>query len=90
MRAFEAAGLSRQQAEALTRTVTDVITAAREESSGSFVSKGALQTALLERDARLAGFRAEVSKDTERLSAALDRLRAELKAEVDKSTAAQR
>ena len=101
MRAFEAAGLTRDQAESLTRTVTAVVTAAKEESSGAYVSKGALHTALMERDAQLAGFRAEVGKaaelqaaaltrDTERLGAALDRVRAELRAEVDKATAAQR
>jgi len=101
MRSFEAAGLSRDQAEALTRTVTAVVTAAKEDQAGAYVTKGALHTALLERDARLAGFRAEVSKaaelqaaalnrDTERLGAALDRVRAELRAEVDKATAAQR
>ncbi len=101
MRSFEAAGLSRQQAEALTRTVTTVVTAAKEDQAGAYVTKGALHTALLERDARLAGFRAEVGKaaelqaaaltrDTERLGAALDRVRAELRAEVEKATAAQR
>lgn len=101
MRSFEAAGLSRQQAEALTRTVTAVLTAAKEDQAGAYVTKGALQTSLLERDARLASFRAEVSKgaelqaaavtrDTERLGAALDRVRSELRAEVEKATAAQR
>jgi ABC-type phosphate transport system auxiliary subunit len=101
MRSFEAAGLSRQQAEALTRTVTAVVTAAKEDQAGAYVTKGSLQTALLERDARVASFRAETGKaaelqaaaltrDTERLGAALDRVRAELRAEVDKATAAQR
>jgi hypothetical protein len=66
-----------------------------------FVAKTDLERAAMETDARVAAFRSEVSKsqdlhiaslsrDTERLTASLDKVRSEIRYEVDKLTSATR
>lgn len=101
MKSFEAAGLTRAQAEELTTTLTQVLCLNREKISEGFVAKAQLERTVLEQDARVAALRSEVTKgqelhlaslarDTERLTASLDRVRAEIRAEADKLTAATR
>jgi hypothetical protein len=115
MRRFEKQGMSRQQAEALTEHMTELICTNREKIIEQFVSKAALEKvrgrsargtgpygeaagplrparlqAVLEQEARIAGFRSEVSKsqelhlasvtrDIERLSNQLEKIKAEIR-----------
>ncbi|KAK9806847.1 hypothetical protein WJX72_004812 [[Myrmecia] bisecta] len=101
MRRFETIGMTRQQSEALTEHLTEILCLNKEKIADSFVSKFALEKAVLEQEARIAGFKSEVSKsqelhlasltrDTERLTANLEKIRAEIRYEVDKLTASQR
>jgi len=115
MRRFEKQGMSRQQAEALTEHMTELICTNREKIIEQFVSKAALEKvrgrgacgaeprgaaagplrparlqAVLEQEARIAGFRSEVSKsqelhlasvtrDIERVSNQLEKIKAEIR-----------
>lgn len=101
MRGLEKTGLTRQQAETLTNYMTEVLCTNKEKIAESFVSKSALEKAVLEQEARIAGFKSEVSKsqelhlasltrDTERLTNNLEKIRAEIRYEIDKLTASQR
>jgi hypothetical protein len=101
MKSFEASGLTRPQAEQLTATLTQLLCLNREKISEGFVPKSALEKVVLEHEARVAALRSEVTKgqelhlaslarDTERLTASLDRVRSEIRTEADKLTAATR
>jgi hypothetical protein len=101
MKRYEALGMSRDQAEALTRTVTDVLCRNRELLAETYVSTATLEKSELKAEASIAGFRAEVLKsqelqvatstrETERLQASLDKVKSEIRYEVDKLTASQR
>jgi len=101
MKSLEASGLTRAQAEELTTTLTQVLCLNRERISEGFVAKSALEKVVLEHEARVAALRSEVTKgqelhlaslarDTERLTASLDRVRSEIRTEADKLTAATR
>ena len=101
MKSFEASGLTRPQAEELTTTLTQLLCLNRERISEGFVAKSALEKVVLEHEARVAALRSEVTKgqelhlaslarDTERLTASLDRVRSEIRTEADKLTAATR
>ena len=101
MKSLEASGLTRAQAEELTTTLTQVLCLNRERISEGFVAKSALEKVILEHEARVAALRSEVTKgqelhlaslarDTERLTASLDRVRSEIRTEADKLTAATR
>ena len=101
MRKYERLGLSRDQAEALTGTVTEVLCTTRERLAETYVSKASLEKAVLESNASIAGFRAEslktqelqvatFTRDTERLQSNLEKVRSEIRYEVDKLTASQR
>lgn len=101
MRKFEQAGMSREQAENLTATLTEVICTNRDRMSEYYVSKAALERSELEASASIAGFRAEVLKsqelhvatftrDAERLQVNIEKLRSEIRYEIDKLTASQR
>lgn len=101
MKSFEASGLTRPQAEELTSTLTQLLCLNRERISEGFVAKSALEKVVLEHEARVAALRSEVTKgqelhlaslarDTERLTASLDRVRSEIRTEADKLTAATR
>jgi len=93
--------MTREQAEALTGTITQVLCTNRERLEEMYVAKTALEKSELEASASIAGFRAEVLKsqelqvatftrDTERLQANLEKVRSEIRYEVDKLTASQR
>lgn len=62
---FERLGMTRQQAEALTHTLTDVLCANRDQLAQSYVSVISLDKTTLEQEARQAGFRSEVLKSQE-------------------------
>lgn len=101
MKRYESLGLSREQAEALTRVVTEVLVKNREMLAETYVSIAALEKSELKAEASISGFRAEVLKsqelqeatstrETERLQANLDKVKSEIRYEVDKLTASQR
>jgi hypothetical protein len=101
MKKFEELGLSRNQAEALTRVVTDVLRQNIDALANTYVSTTALQMSELRAESLISGFRAEVMKiqelqeatsirETERLQANLDKVKSEIRYEVDKLTASQR
>ena len=100
-RQLESAGLSRGQSDALTELVARTLCTNREKISAGFVSHADLAKTVFEHEARVAAFRAEVSKsqdfavssltrDAERLTGSLDKVRAEIRYEVDKLTSATR
>jgi len=101
MKRYEGLGLSREQAEALTQVVTDVLLRNREMLANTYVSVAALEMAEMRAESSISGFRAEVMKiqelqeatsirETERLQANLDKVKSEIRYEVDKLTASQR
>jgi hypothetical protein len=101
MKRLEELGLSRTQAEALTRVVTDVLRQNIDALANSYVSNTALQMSELRAESMISGFRAEVMKiqelqeatsirETERLQANLEKIKSEIRYEVDKLTASQR
>lgn len=101
MKRFEELGLSRNQAEALTRVVTDVLKQNIDALANTYVSNTALQMSELRAESSISGFRAEVMKiqelqeatsirETERLQANLEKIKSEVRYEVDKLTASQR
>jgi hypothetical protein len=101
MKRFEELGLSREQAEALTRVVTSVLRQNIDKLAASYVSNSALQMSELRAESLISGFRAEVMKiqelqeatsirETERLQSNLDKVKSEIRYEVDKLTASQR
>jgi hypothetical protein len=101
MKRFERLGVTREQAEALTHTLTELMCSQRDRLSEDCASKAALEKSELQSQASIAGFRAEVTKaqelqvatftrDTERLQANLEKVRSEIRYEIDKLTAAQR
>jgi hypothetical protein len=57
MKKLESIGLSRPQAEALTRHMTELLCANKEKVADAFVSKSFLEKSVLEQEARIAGFR---------------------------------
>lgn len=101
VRRFESAGVPRPEAEKLAQYVAAELCEHRERLAETFVTKSALDKALLSQDATIAAFRAEVStsqqlhqaafvRDADRLQAGLDSLKSEVRYEVDKLTASQR
>ena len=101
MKQYEANGLSRGQAEALTRQITAVILSVCAYNDSKYITNEALERLVIELRAQqkhqaqelqvqqqvhLAG----MSKDTERLQAQLDKFKADIKHEVDKLTANQK
>jgi len=101
MKQYEAAGLSRGQAEALTRQITELVLASSAYNDAKFITHAALERLLIELRAqqRHQGQElvvqqqvhlASMSKDTERLQAQLDKFKADIKHDVDKLTANQK
>ncbi|PRW60283.1 Mitochondrial calcium uniporter regulator 1 [Chlorella sorokiniana] len=100
-RQLESLGLTRMQAEALTQHLTTILCQNKEKLEEFYASKVALEMSILEQEAKHAGFRSEVLKsqelqvatftrDTERLQANLEKIRSEIRYEIDKLTASQR
>jgi formylmethanofuran dehydrogenase subunit B len=87
------AGLNRNQAEALTRHLTEIILSQTAFNKGLFVSKGELERVMIQIEARQKQFQQEIqvahevhygtmSKEAERLNGQLDRFKADIKHEV--------
>lgn len=101
MKELELIGLSRKQAEQLTRQVTDLLVLNKLRTDEQYVSKTSLEKVILEQEANIVGFKTEISKsqdmfsanilkDLERQQSFLDKMRAEVRHEIDKLTASQR
>lgn len=93
--------MTREQAEALTASITDILCTNRDRMAEYYVSRAALEKSELQASASISGFRAEVLKsqelqvatftrDSERLQVNLEKLRSEIRYEIDKLTASQR
>ena len=100
-RRFEAAGLARAQAEALTEHITTAVVLDRVRLSEKFVARADLEKVLVEQDARVGSLKAELvqkqeahlatlHKDLERQQNFLEKMRSETRHEIDKLTASQR
>ncbi|KAF6251814.1 hypothetical protein COO60DRAFT_582446 [Scenedesmus sp. NREL 46B-D3] len=98
---FETMGLSREQAEHLAVYLSEQIVLDRIRLSEKFTAKVELEKSMLEQDARIGGFKAELvqkqdmhlatlQKDLDRQQNYLDKIRSEVRHEIDKLSASQR
>lgn len=101
VRSLEAQGVPQKQAEAITSAITHVLVDSLDNLSQSFVSKVEMQKTEMDQDSNISRFKVEVKssqdhhisllqRETEKLQSDIDKLRSELKYEVDKVTAGQR
>ncbi|GMH35747.1 hypothetical protein BSKO_03615 [Bryopsis sp. KO-2023] len=101
MRKFEKVGFSREQSENLTRHIADILEESRNRIASRYVPKASLDKAVLEQEAKINSFSSElqkaqdlqlgnVVKETERLHGSLERMRLDVKHEIDKLTSSQR
>eukprot|EP00798_Chlamydomonas_sp_ICE-L_P022860 gene22860-30033_t len=100
-RRFEKIGLTRDMAEELTGHITEVIISNKEKLEDFFVNKYQLDKVLGDQEAKITSFRTELQKsadmnnssmlkDLDRQQAYLEKMRAEVKHEIDKLSASQR
>mmetsp|Transcript_60290 Transcript_60290/g.191530 ORF Transcript_60290/g.191530 Transcript_60290/m.191530 type:complete len:277 (+) Transcript_60290:139-969(+) len=98
---FEETGLSRAQAETLTSSIAEAVTAALHRIHDEHTSKFELEKAMMKTDGDINGFKSEVTRsmemhmnqvntDTERLQVECEKLRQEIRYEVEKLTASAR
>ncbi|KAB5541496.1 hypothetical protein DKX38_014470 [Salix brachista] len=101
VRGLEAQGVPSKQAEAITAAITEVLNDSLENVAHSFVSKAEMQKSEMIQDSNLSKFKSEVQssqehhfsllqRETEKLRGDIDKMRNELKYEIDKVTAGQR
>ncbi|XP_021908244.1 protein FMP32, mitochondrial [Carica papaya] len=101
VRRLEAQGVPANQAEAITVAITEVLNDSLENVSQSVVSKGEMQKIEMTQESNLAKFKSEVQSsqehhfsllqhETEKLRNDIDKMRSELRYEIDKVTAGQR
>ncbi|XP_057493533.1 protein FMP32, mitochondrial-like [Actinidia eriantha] len=101
VRSLEAQGLPSKQAEAITAAITEVLNDSLENVAHSFVSKAEMQKIEMVQDGNLSKFKSEVQssqehhfsllqRETEKLRNDIDKMRSELRYEIDKVTAGQR
>ncbi|KAK4775062.1 hypothetical protein SAY86_009997 [Trapa natans] len=101
VRSLEAQGVPSKQAEAITSAITEVLHDSLENVSHSFVSKAEMQKTEMVQESNLSKFMSEVQssqkhhlsalqRETEKLQGAIEKMKSELKYEVDKATAGQR
>ncbi|KAI4314790.1 hypothetical protein L6164_027663 [Bauhinia variegata] len=101
VRRLEGQGVPSKQAEAITAAITEVLNDSLENVSQSFVSKGEMQKTEMIQEANLSKFKAEVQSsqgnhfsllqhETEKLRNDIEKMRSELRYEIDKVTAGQR
>uniref|UniRef100_A0A7S0X0E3 Uncharacterized protein n=1 Tax=Chlamydomonas leiostraca TaxID=1034604 RepID=A0A7S0X0E3_9CHLO len=100
-RKFQDAGLSREQADELTKHITEVIILNKIKMEDTFVAKKEFEKVIMEQDSRVQLFKAElakaqdnqaanVNKELERQQSFLDKMRTEVRHEIDKLTSSQR
>ncbi|GMH18163.1 hypothetical protein Nepgr_020004 [Nepenthes gracilis] len=101
VRSLEAQGVPSKQAEAITSAITEVLNDSLENVSHTFVSKADMQNMESIQEANISRFKSEVKssqdrhfsllqRETEKLKGDIEKLRSELKYEIDKVTAGQR
>ncbi|OMO74404.1 hypothetical protein CCACVL1_16768 [Corchorus capsularis] len=101
VRSLEAQGVPSKQAEAITAAITEVLNDSLENVSHSFVSKAEMQKSEMLQEANLSKFKSEVKssqehhfsmlqRETEKLRGDIEKMRSELRYEIDKVTAGQR
>lgn len=101
VRRLEAQGVPSKQAEAITSAITEVLNDSLENISQSFVSIAEMQKTEMLQEATISRFKSEVQssqdhhfsllqRETEKLQGDIEKLRSELKYEIDKVTAGQR
>lgn len=101
VRGLEAKGIPSKQAEAITSAITEVLNDSLENVAHSFVSKSELHKSQLLQESKLSKFKTEVQssqehhfsllqRETEKLRSDIEKMRSELRYEIDKVTAGQR
>ncbi|KAL3525320.1 hypothetical protein ACH5RR_013692 [Cinchona calisaya] len=101
VRRLEAQGVPSKHAEAITDAITEVLNDSLENVAQSFVSKAEMQKIEMKQDANLSKFKTEVQSsqghhfsllqhETEKLKGDIEKMRSELRHEIDKATAGQR
>ncbi|EMS52625.1 hypothetical protein TRIUR3_18854 [Triticum urartu] len=101
VRKLESQGVPTKQAEAITSAITEVLNDSLESISESFVSKAEMQKSEMLQEANISKFKSQVQssqenhfsllqRETEKLRGDIDKMRSELKYEIDKVTAGQR
>lgn len=101
VRRLEGQGVPSKQAEAITAAITEVLNDSLENVSQSFVSKGEMQKIEMIQESNLSKFKSEVQSsqghhfsllqhETEKLRNDIEKMRSELRYEIDKVTAGQR
>ncbi|XP_020546869.1 protein FMP32, mitochondrial isoform X2 [Sesamum indicum] len=101
VRRLEAHGVPSKQAEAITAALTEVLNDSLENVSYSFVSKAEMQKSEMTQESNLSKFKTEVKSsqghhfsllqhETEKLKSDIEKMRSELRYEIDKVTAGQR
>ncbi|KAL6345285.1 hypothetical protein AAG906_015768 [Vitis piasezkii] len=101
VRKLEAQGIPSKHAEAITSTITEVLNDSLENVAQSLVSKGEIQKIEMTQESNLSKFKSEVESsqghhfsllqhETEKLRSDIEKMRSELRYEIDKVTAGQR
>ncbi|CAO2830517.1 unnamed protein product [Amaranthus hypochondriacus] len=101
VRKLEAQGFPSKQAEVITAAITEVLHDSLENVSHSFMSKAEMQKFEMTQEANLAKFKSEVQssqehhfsllqREAEKLQSDIEKMRSELRYEIDKVTAGQR
>ncbi|VVA33193.1 PREDICTED: FMP32 [Prunus dulcis] len=101
VRGLEAKGVPTKQAEAITAAITEVLNDSLENVAHAFVSKAEMQKAGMLQESNLSKFKSEVKssqehhfsmlqRETEKLRGDIEKMRSELRYEIDKVTAGQR
>ncbi|XP_059296876.1 protein FMP32, mitochondrial-like [Lycium ferocissimum] len=101
VRRLEAKGVPSEQAEAITSVITEVLNDSLENVAHSFVSRSEMQKSEMLQEGNLSKFKSEVQssqehhfslqqRETEKLRNDIEKMRSELRYEVDKLTAGQR
>ncbi|XP_014498728.1 protein FMP32, mitochondrial [Vigna radiata var. radiata] len=101
VRGLEAKGVPSKQAEAITSAITQVLNDSLENVVNSFVSKIEMQKSEVLQESSLSKFKSEVQssqehhfsllqRETEKLRGDIEKMRSEMRYEIDKVTAGQR
>ncbi|XP_010548078.1 PREDICTED: protein FMP32, mitochondrial [Tarenaya hassleriana] len=101
VRGLEAQGVPSKQAEAITSAITEVLNDSLENVSHSFVSKLEMEKIKMIEESNLSKFKSEVKssqehhistlqRETEKLRGDIEKMRSELRYEIDKASAGQR
>lgn len=101
VRRLEAQGIPSKQAEVITAAITEVLNDSLENVAQSFMSRPEMQKFEMTQEAKLAKFKSEVQssqehhfsllkRETEKLENDMEKMRSELRNEIDKVTAGQR